>query len=590
MTVPRIELIPLRAAVCSERATTLDVLVRIMPPEPEVKLERPTLNIGLVIDRSGSMQGQKIEYARQAACYAVEQLLASDRISVTIYDDRIDTLVASTLATNKAHITRQIQRIHSRGSTALHAGWVQGGIQVSEHLNPEHLNRVILLSDGLANRGETNPDVIASDVHGLAKRGVSTTTMGVGDDYNEDLLEAMARSGDGNYYYIKSPEQLPNIFAQELQGLMATIGTTVTLGIEPQSGVEMVEMLNDLDVNPNGRFRLPNLILGNPIDVAVRLKVPAIVQETDLCYFRLAWNDPEQQERQKIRVALRLPVVNAAQLEEFPFNSEVRQQVALMMAARAKKEAVRLADRGEYDTASQVLQQTRQQLLDDPDLPMSVPEAEALSDLDSELQSGNISSYRKMSRHQSYSRSGHRSSGHTSLVYAYRKGPILSDITQNLRVDAIVNSTNSNLSNSGAISNAIHRGAGPELLAACQRLNGCGVGEAKITPGYELPAQWVIHTVCPPWQGGSRGEEELLAQCYRSCLQLAVQHSIRSLAFPAIGTGGMGFPLKRAAKVAFRETSRFLMSNSSIGEILFVCFDQQTLNCYQDEFRKVAGW
>ena len=96
--------------------------------------------------------------------------------------------------------------------------------------------------------------------------------------------------------------------------------------------------------------------------------------------------------------------------------------------------------------------------------------------------------------------------------------------------------------------------------------------------------------MCPPWQGGSHGEAELLAQCYRSCLQLAVQHSIRSLAFPAIGTGEMGFPLKIATRIAFRETSRFLMSNSSIGEILFVCFDRQTLRCYQDEFNKVAGW
>ncbi len=590
MTVPRIELIPLRAAVCSERSTTLDVIVRIILPEVEAKIERPTLNIGLVIDRSGSMQGQKMEYARQAACYAVEQLLASDRISVTIYDDKIDTLVPSTYATNKAQIIRQIERIYARNSTALHAGWVQGGIQVSAHLNSEHLNRVILLSDGLANRGETNPDVIASDVHGLAKRGVSTSTMGVGDDYNEDLLEAMARSGDGNYYYIRSPQQLPNIFAQELQGLMATMGTTVTLGIEPQAGVEIVELFNDLDVNPNGRFRLPNLIMGNPLDIAVRLKVPAMERETELCYFRLAWNSPEQQDRQKIRETLRLPVVSSAQLEEFPFNSEVRQQVALMMTARAKKEAVRMVDRGDYDTASQMLQTTRQQLLDNPDLSMSAPEAEALADLDEELKSGQLLSYRKMSRHQSYSRSNLRSHGHVSLYYAYRKGPILGDITQNLRVDAIVNSCDIYLSNIGAISSAIHRVAGAELLEACRRLNRCAEGEAKITPGYHLPVQWVIHTVCPPWQGGSHGEEQILAKCYQSCLELAVRNSIRSIAFPAIGTGAIGFPVEIAAKIAFRETSRFLLSNSSIGEIIFVCFESQTLDYFRKEFWKVAEW
>ena len=585
-----IQLIPLRGAVCSEHSTTLDVLVRITPPVPDTTIERPLLNLGLVIDRSGSMSGQKIEYARQAACYAVEQLLPRDRISITIYDNQVDTLVSSTLATNKSHLLRQIQTIRVGGSTALHGGWVRGGIQVSQHLNPEHLNRVILLSDGLANEGETNPDVIASDVNGLVKRGVSTTTMGIGDDYNEDLLEAMARSGDGNYYYIQSPEQLPSIFQQELLGLMATVGTNVTLGIEPQGEIEMVEVINQLEVNQNGRFRLPNLIMGNPIDIVVRLKVPAIREEVDLCYFRLSWNDPKQPQAQQIRVGLRLPVVTAAQLEEFPFNSEVRQQAILMMTARAKKEAVRLVDGGDYDRANQVLQKTKQQLLDNPELPMSAPEAEAIADLEAQIQERDYSGYRKMSTHQSYRRSSHRSSGHVSLLYAYRRGPILGNITGNLGVDAIVNSCDRYLSNSGAISSAIHRYAGPELLAECHRNGTCEEGDAKITPGYNLPTSWVIHTVCPPWRGGSHGEEQVLAQCYRRCLELAVGHSLRSIAFPAIGTGSMGFPVERAAAIAFEETSRFLLTSSAIGAIVFVCFEPETHHYFQNEFSKFSGW
>lgn len=587
MKVPTINLIPLREVVSSDSPTTLDVLVRIIPPEPEIELERPALNIGLVIDRSGSMRGQKMEYARQAACYALEQLLPTDRVSVTIYDDQVETLIASTPAVNKANIIHQIKRIHSRGSTALHAGWVQGGIQVSQHLNPEYLNRVILLSDGLANVGETNPDVIASDVHGLAQRGVSTTTMGIGDDYNEDLLEAMARSGDGNYYYIQSPQQLPNIFARELQGLMATIGTTVSLGIEPQGDITLAEVLNDLDVNIKGRYSLPNLVIGNPIEVVVRLKVPAMAQGSGLCYFRLAWNAPEQQKRQKLRVALRLPAVSSAQLREFPFNPEVQQQVALMMAARAKNEAVQLADRGNYEAASQLLQQTRQQMLTTPELSLTGPEAEALADLDSELQARNISSYRKMSRSQSHSRS--YSHGHGTLFYRFSRGPIVGDITQQ-QVDAIANSTDRYLSSSGAISSAIHRAAGPKLLEECTSLVPCDTGEAKITRGYNLPAQWVIHTVGPVWKGGSQGEEQLLAQCYRNCLELAVQHSIRTIAFPTIGIGALGFPVERAAEVAFQETSRFLLSNSSIGKVIFVCFDEQTRQHFHAEFWKIAGW
>lgn len=590
MKVPQIELIPVRAAVCRDRSTTLDVLVRIIPPEPEEEVKRPTLNIGLVIDRSGSMMGQKLEYARQAACYTVEQLLPSDRVSVTIYDDQVETLVASTLAVNKANIIRQIQQIQSGGNTALHAGWVQGGVQVSQYLNSEHLNRVLLLSDGLANEGVTNPAVIASDVGGLAKRGVSTTTMGIGDNYNEDLMEAIARSGDGNYYYIQSPDQLPNIFQKELQGLMATFGTTVTLGIEPLVGVEFVEVINELDVNSKGRYRLSNLITGSPLEVAVRLKIPAITEANDLCYFRIAWNAHKQPERQKIRVALRLPAVSYEQFEEFPLNSEVQQQVILQMSARAKKEAVRMVDRGEYEKASQLLQQTRQQLLDNSDLPMSAPEAQAIVDLDNQLKSRQISSYRKMSNHQSYRRSGSHSHGHVSLFYAYRRGPRIGNITDNLGVDAIVNSADNYLSDNGAIANAIHRAAGHQLLEECRRLNGCNTGEAKITPGFNLPTPWVIHTVCPPWDGGNKGEEQLLAQCYRSCLELAAQHSIRSIAFPAIATGVLGFPLQKAAEIAIGETSRFLLTNSAIGEVVFVCFDEETRSYFFKEFWKIAGW
>jgi Ca-activated chloride channel homolog len=293
MRAPTIDLIPLRAVVCSDSPTTLDVLVRITPPTAEVELKRPTLNISLVIDRSGSMSGQKIEYARQAACYAVQQLLSTDRVSVVIYDDVVETLVPSTLVVDKAHITRKIQRIEARNMTALHAGWERGGSEVAQYFNPEQLNRVILLSDGLANVGLTDLDAIATDVHKLAQQGVSTTTMGVGNDYNEKLLEAMTNSGDGNYYYIESAQQLPTIFQAELQGLMATVGTTVSLGIEPQAGVEVAEVLNELEVNRKGRYQLTNLIIGNPIEVVVRLRIPAIAQATDLCYFRLAWNDPQ---------------------------------------------------------------------------------------------------------------------------------------------------------------------------------------------------------------------------------------------------------------------------------------------------------
>lgn len=591
MKLPEIQLIPLREAISTEQSTTLDLIVRIIPPELEEPLQRPVLNIGLVIDRSGSMEGKKIEYARQAAGYAVQQLLPTDRISVTIYDDQIDSLIPSTLAVGKADILRKIQQITARNTTALHEGWVQGGVQVSQYLNPQHLNRVILLSDGLANAGETNPDVICHDVQGLARRGVSTSTIGLGQDYNEDLMTAMARSGEGNYYYIQSPEQLPNIFSKELQGLATTMGTTVTLGIEPQAGVEIAEMLNDLDLNSNGRFKLPNLALGDPLEIVVRLKIPAMAQTVDLCYFRLAWNEPNQHERQVMRQALRLPSVSSVELEALPFSSEVRQKVALLVSARAKKEAVKLIDRRDYASARQVLQQTKQQLQEQTDLPLMAAEADALEDLDTQLQAEEIAITRKMATEQVFQNFSAYSPGHShsDLYYRYSRGPRVGDICDS-EAEAIVNSTDGSLSSNGPLSNAIHQAAGPELAAECHRLRHCPEGEAIATPGYQLKAKWVIHTVPPRWQGGTQNEEKILAQCYRRCLQLAVQSNIQSIAFPAIATGLSGFPSELAATIAFEETSRFLRSHSAMGRIYFFCANEEIHRHFQAQFQKIAGW
>ena len=585
---PQIDLIPLHGAVCANQATTLDLLVRITPPPaPVTDAARPTLNIGFVVDRSGSMSASnKIDYAKKAVCYAIDQLLPSDRLSVTIFDDQVESLVPTSPANNKASLKRLVKQIQPNGSTALHAGWLQGGIQVSQFLDAE-LNRVILLSDGLANVGETNPDTIATDVHGLAQHGVSTSAIGLGDDYNEDLLEAMARSGDGNYYYIADAEQLASIFERELQGLVLTCGTNVTLAIQPQADVVVADVLNDLELNSTGDFKLSNLVFDSPIELVVRLQIPALSQAAELCCFQLTWSDTEQQ-TQQAQAALQLPVVSSRQFEQYPPNPDVQQQVALMMAARARKEAVRLVSKRDYAAASSLLQQTKQQMLSF-DLPMSAPEAAALEDLDLELKERKFASYRKRSLNQSYTRSSRRSSGHTSLFYAFARGPILGDITQQ-DTEAIVNSADSSLSGNSAISKAIHRMAGSELLAACQQLNGCNQGAAKITPGFKLSADWVIHTVCPSWQGGNQGEADLLAQCYRSCLELAAAQGLHSIAFPAIGTGGLGFPNELAARIAFETVSQFLLSHTAIGTVRFVCFDAKTLRDYQAEFKRVAVW
>lgn len=159
------------------------------------------------------------------------------------------------------------------------------------------------------------------------------------------------------------------------------------------------------------------------------------------------------------------------------------------------------------------------------------------------------------------------------------------DITQEA-VDVIVNAANASLLGGGGVDGAIHDAAGPELLEECLELGGCPTGQAKVTKGYRLAARWVVHAVGPVWKGGTRGEDELLACCYRNALRLARELGAKSIAFPAISTGVYQFPSERAAGIAVREARDFLRASGDL-EIRFVCFDAETLGIYQ---RLLSAW
>ena len=154
------------------------------------------------------------------------------------------------------------------------------------------------------------------------------------------------------------------------------------------------------------------------------------------------------------------------------------------------------------------------------------------------------------------------------------------DITK-LAVDAIVNAANASLLGGGGVDGAIHRGAGPDLLAECSTLGGCNPGEAKITRGYQLPARFVIHTVGPVWSGGQRGEPAILADCYRNSLRVAVENGVQTIAFPAISCGAYRYPIAEAAKIAVQTTREFLRDHDSISEVAFVVSTDEIECAYQ---------
>lgn len=162
------------------------------------------------------------------------------------------------------------------------------------------------------------------------------------------------------------------------------------------------------------------------------------------------------------------------------------------------------------------------------------------------------------------------------------------DITRQ-KVDAIVNAANTSLLGGGGVDGAIHRAAGPELLEECKKIGGCPTGEARVTKGYRLPAKWVIHTVGPIWRGGKANEDELLASCYRNSLKAAKKIGAKTIAFPSISTGAYGFPMKRAAEIALKETAQFLEHDDFIEKVTFVCFGEEAFNIYRDTFGRFFG-
>jgi Ca-activated chloride channel family protein len=398
MTHPTISLTPLQAARPSGRDTVTDVLIRITPAIPADTSPRPPLNLGLVIDRSGSMEGDRLRYAKQAVNYLVAHLQPTDRVSVIAFDDRVDVLVPSTLVTDRPAIQAAVERLECRGSTNLHAGWREGAKEVSLFNTAGHVNRVILLSDGQANAGETNLDKLASEAHALAGQGISTTTIGIGNGYNEDLLIAMARSGDGNPLELEHPSGLRVLFADELAGLTATVGRQVSLGLEPGPGVRVLDVLNDFETLPTGRYRLPNLIGGEVRSAVVRLTLAADAAEHPALTVRLAWDDIRSKRRTSQRASFDLPAVSAGAMADFPPHDAVRHEVSILTLARARQEAVRLLDAGDVDGSRHVLSMASLALAEVPEM---TDERHLLMDLAERMAQGDVVRARKNAVYES---------------------------------------------------------------------------------------------------------------------------------------------------------------------------------------------
>ena len=364
MEYPKVEFFTTHPKLEAGREQTVDVLIRITPPalslDPSSRSNwkgRPDLNLSLVLDRSGSMEGEKMVRAREAAMFCVDQMLPTDRLSVVTFDDRIEVLFPSEPVTNKQSMKDLISRVSARGSTALHEAWVRGGLTVSERMLDQGINRVVLITDGLANVGITNTDEIVTQAMGLYQRGVSTSTIGIGADFNEDLLMPMAQSGGGNAWHVVEPDDMQRIFQVELEGLIAQFAHTVSLSLIPADGVRVVDLLNDFDLTETGRYRLPNLQAGSPLDIVVQLRVGAeeVGTQMRLLDLRLGFTPQDAKNAEVLKQAHTVEFANHAELERSEMNEEVIKAVQFLMNARARNEAMKRLDQGDYAGAEMVI-------------------------------------------------------------------------------------------------------------------------------------------------------------------------------------------------------------------------------------------
>ena len=398
---PLIRFRPLMPALATDQPSALDLLISVATPELPAELRgrpRPPLNLALVIDRSGSMSGRKLSYARKAARFLAGELTARDRLAIVAFDNEVTLVMPSTPVSDPLPFIAAINTIHSGGSTALFDGWLAGATEVANHLDPAGLNRVLLLSDGQANEGLSDPKQIANKVTGLTARGISTSSFGLGDGFDEDLMGAIASAGDGTLAFIESPAQLADLYASELQGLASTLGKRVSIGIRTKNGVELLDLLNDLEATGQGNYQLPNLRAGQELNVGLRLQLPAWAPNQEIASVRLAWDAPGVSGRQELMAHLTLPVITSAELAGLDTDPAVAEQLAVLEANRARRRAIEQLDLGDITGAELSLSCASSLFSSLPDTELTIRELKLLKEKQSLLRQDRNLSRKRMSR------------------------------------------------------------------------------------------------------------------------------------------------------------------------------------------------
>ncbi|QQR97605.1 MAG: VWA domain-containing protein [Sphingobacteriales bacterium] len=346
--------------------------------------KRLPLNISLVIDRSGSMSGDKIRYVKDAAKFVIDNLTKDDIVSIIIYDDEVEVLQAATKVENKQLIKNKINTITDRGSTNLTGGMLKGYAEVKSNFKQGYINRVLLLSDGLANEGITDPIQIQKIVSTKNKEdGISLSTFGVGNDYNEDLMTSMAEQGTGNYYFIDSPDKIPSIFEKELKGLMTVVAQNVSLEIQIPANVEIQKVYgykyektgNTLKVN----FR--DVFSEEVKGILIKYKITNNATNPISFTAKVAYDDATSFKNENLNITIAQQFTENNKLYIASNQEKIHQQITLFEANENLENAMREVDKGNYEEAKKIMETNKTYLSTKKGLVEKSEELQKLNDV-----------------------------------------------------------------------------------------------------------------------------------------------------------------------------------------------------------------
>jgi Ca-activated chloride channel family protein len=328
---------------------------------PKVKGKRAPINIVAVLDRSGSMTGAKLEKAKQGVLGLIDQLTSADTFALVAYDSTVQVLVPAQHVEEREALKRRVSRIEAGGSTALYEGVERGAAELEKYCRASNINRVLLLSDGLANVGPSSTEDLRGLGRRLAARSLSVSTIGVGDDYNEDLMSALAQASDANYYYVRDAEKLPEIFARELGQLLTITARDIRIEIVCPAGVEPIDLIGRPEKFENRQtvVQLSPLASGQNRYLFLRCKVTASreIDQRDLAKVKLTYIDQLNNDREETRSEV---VQVAFTKDDTRAKSSVNRSIAaereLQLNALIKDAALVKSDAGDRKAAALVLQ------------------------------------------------------------------------------------------------------------------------------------------------------------------------------------------------------------------------------------------